>query len=234
VTTDQCICLNNYTGVICQLPPGEVLCSNNSGCVQTDLCKNSTFAINAACVNFTCVFTDVPCDDGNICTDEVCDPSLGCVRTNKSCNDNNQCTNDFCNTTDGSCYYTDACLNSNLTDACGKGICDNATQQCIKQPIKCPKKNNCTYTPCINNLTYKGCINITLDCHSNLGIIIGTISAGIIAAIVIALAILCLAICSGGAYAVVQTVQSSTEASVFVNPLHVGAGKDGNNPLFNL
>jgi len=65
------------------------------------------------------------------------------------------------------------------------------------------------------------------------GIIGATVSAGIIAGIVIALAILCGLICTGGAYAVVQTVGGGTESTVFMNPLHVAAGSENSNPLFH-
>ena len=52
----------------------------------------------AACVSAA------DCDDGNPCTDELCDDSLGCVyaNVNRACDDGNACsTTDACNT--GTC-----------------------------------------------------------------------------------------------------------------------------------
>src|SRR5215813_1183424 len=40
------------------------------------------------------------CDDGNPCTDDICDPQLGCLHASNSapCSDGNACTtNDVCN-----------------------------------------------------------------------------------------------------------------------------------------
>src|SRR5262245_57473814 len=44
--------------------------------------------------------TPAGCDDGNPCTDDICDPTLGCRHFNNSgsCTDGNSCTtNDVCN-----------------------------------------------------------------------------------------------------------------------------------------
>src|SRR5262245_14152215 len=49
------------------------------------------------------------CDDGNVCTDDVCDPQRGCLHASNSasCNDGNSCTTrDVCN--GGVCVGGDA------------------------------------------------------------------------------------------------------------------------------
>ena len=37
-----------------------------------------------------------PCDDGNACTGDVCDPQTGCGTTPVVCNDGDACTTDSC------------------------------------------------------------------------------------------------------------------------------------------
>src|SRR5581483_9783545 len=63
------------------------------------------------------------CDDGNPCTDDVCDPVLGCVSTpnTSDCDDGDPCTaNDVC--TDGTCVGSgDACDDG---DSCTEDTCD--------------------------------------------------------------------------------------------------------------
>jgi len=197
------------------------------------MCVNSTFAKNWTCINGSCNTTEYLCDDNNSCTLDSCDNVKGCdyISQVAKCDNNDKCYTYSCDTATGNCSYNFLC--SNLTDFCGTGICDNNTKTCVYQPRKCPKKNNCTTATCVSNATFKGCINKTYDCINNLAGIIGaTISAGVIAGIVVALAILCGLICTGGAYAVVQTVGAGTEQSVFVNPLHVAAGTEQQNPLF--
>jgi RHS repeat-associated protein len=45
------------------------------------------------------------CDDGNLCTDDVCDAKKGCVHIDISCDDGDSCTNDFCNPGTGTCFF---------------------------------------------------------------------------------------------------------------------------------
>jgi hypothetical protein len=45
--------------------------------------------------------TNAQCDDGDVCTTDICDPVLGCIHTPVICNDNNACTIDTCNPTAG-------------------------------------------------------------------------------------------------------------------------------------
>jgi hypothetical protein len=69
-------------------------CSDDDACTTPDVCANGQCQPGAPLV----------CDDGNVCTDDTCDPAVGCVYTNNSapCDDGNACTtNDVC--ADGQC-----------------------------------------------------------------------------------------------------------------------------------
>src|SRR5206468_2791612 len=78
------------------VPDGCVHANNTASCDDGSACT-----INDACAEGTCV-PGAPrnCNDGNVCTDDSCNPSSGCVNTNNTapCTDGNACTlNDQCN-----------------------------------------------------------------------------------------------------------------------------------------
>jgi cysteine-rich repeat protein len=60
-----------------------------------------------SCCSGSCTFQPQgsECDDGNICTDNVCDGANHCVSTPKSCDDGDVCTDDSCDTATG-CVHT--------------------------------------------------------------------------------------------------------------------------------
>ena len=74
----------------------------------------------------------VPCDDGNPCTDDACDPAVGCVYTNNTnaCDDGSACTR---------------------TDVCSGGVCVggnavvcNALDQCHTAGVCAPSSGVCS------------------------------------------------------------------------------------------
>jgi cysteine-rich repeat protein len=60
-----------------------------------------------SCCSESCTFQPqgTACDDGNICTDDVCDGANECVLTPTSCDDGNVCTDDSCTPATG-CEHT--------------------------------------------------------------------------------------------------------------------------------
>ncbi len=63
-----------------------------------------------------CVLVPRTCDDGNVCTDDSCDPSVGCIHVDNlsACDDGNACTvGDTC--------QAGACRGTGLKDADGDG-----------------------------------------------------------------------------------------------------------------
>ncbi|MBO6934523.1 MAG: hypothetical protein JJ863_06100 [Deltaproteobacteria bacterium] len=71
----------------------DMACDDESVCTEGDTCSGAV-----------CVGTPIVCDDGNVCTDDSCDPFLGCVVTDNTapCDDGSWCNGpDECR--DGSC-----------------------------------------------------------------------------------------------------------------------------------
>jgi len=67
---------------------------NSGACDHPDPCTT-----NGQCLAGQCVGEPLVCDDGNPCTDDVCDPALGCKAepNTLACDDSNPCTGgDFC------------------------------------------------------------------------------------------------------------------------------------------
>ncbi len=118
-TSDSCV---PPTG--CAHDPVPACCTTDGQCADTDQCTT-----NERCVNNACVSDPVSCDDGNVCTDDSCNPSTGCVHTNNnlSCDDGNVCTaNDTC--AGGVCAGTSVrCGDGILQASCGEQCDDGNT-----------------------------------------------------------------------------------------------------------
>lgn len=123
-TQDGCV---NATG--CQHTPIASCCNTNGQCADADQCT-----INERCTAaHTCASDVRPCVDGNVCTTDVCNPSVGCVFTQTSgpsCNDGNACTApDACS--GGSCVGTPVqCEDGDWCD--GRESCDALSGACIE------------------------------------------------------------------------------------------------------
>ena len=157
---------NPCTDEICD--PGSGTCAtawNEAPCEDGDLCTAGD-----ACAEGACVSGEAPnCDDGNICTINLCDPAVGChgLPTQSPCcaglvsfcDDGDPCTSDLCDPGTGACAYEpnsaacddgDACT---AGDVCGDGVCGGA-------PVSCDDGNPCTDDPC--GLA-EGCYHVPLD-----------------------------------------------------------------------
>jgi len=107
-TTDWCEpaagCLNDF---------------NSAPCDDDDLCT-----MGDQCSGGECVSGDqLDCDDGNVCTDDLCNALAGCVHSNNvaDCDDNNTCTTgDSC--VDGKCVGAGA-MDCDDDNSCTKDIC---------------------------------------------------------------------------------------------------------------
>jgi hypothetical protein len=87
------------------------------------------------------------CDDGNPCTDDLCDLTAGlCTHSATSCSDDSPCTDDTCDPALG-CVFTPrdgACSDANpctLQDACLAGLC-------LGMANPCDDDNPCTADTC--------------------------------------------------------------------------------------
>ncbi len=115
-------------------------CKSLNGCESSDTGQfTSEF-----CDKFNCL--DMDCNDGNVCTDDSCDPNTGCQHTDNtaSCDDNNACTvGDVC--ADGACTAGTTPLNCDDSNVCTTDSCDQATGcQHTDNTAPCDDGNACT------------------------------------------------------------------------------------------
>src|SRR5207249_20215 len=93
------------------------------------------------------------CNDGNLCTTDVCDPQQGCIHVTdpSACNDNNVCTTDTCVPATGQCSH--AAVVCNDQNACTDDACVAPTQGCVftaDNTNTCTDNNLCTSDLCQN------------------------------------------------------------------------------------
>jgi|GEM_PF-3283829 len=139
----------------CTNTPGSFTCACNTGFTgDGSTCTGCVApAFGDDCAE-TCDPTD--CDDGNPCTDDVCDPVQGCVNTNNtaSCDDGDNCTeNDVCS--GGSC--AGAAKDCGDGDLCTDDVCDAGTGDCSNPAKTCDDANGCTDDSC--DVSTGDCIN---------------------------------------------------------------------------
>ncbi len=152
-TSDQCVdgsCTNTpNAGDPCSF--GE--CDGDD--CETNLCDGEPTCNEAG----ECIQEAVACDDGDPCTDDLCDPASGactfapvdctglnsecaqfacepttgqCAPTHSdaSCDDGNPCTTDACDTASGACTHEQVDCSANNTE-CLSFSCNAATGQCV-------------------------------------------------------------------------------------------------------
>jgi hypothetical protein len=110
-------------------PPAGTPCTFDSECDDNNAC-NGLETCNIG-IGFCQNGTPLVCDDGDVCTDDSCDPIAGCQNTNNTapCDDANACTSG---------------------DVCGAGVC-------LGSPISCDDSLSCTDDSCDTGL---GCQNV--------------------------------------------------------------------------
>lgn len=114
-------------------------CQSNA-CVYTytkpnNYCDDLIFNANPTCDTVTgeVTYDSTNCDDGNQCTINTCDESLGCLSQPKvidcqpKCEDNTYYYNGLCNPITGSCSY-----DNNMTCTYG---CNPITKVCNNEPV---------------------------------------------------------------------------------------------------
>ncbi len=134
------------------------LCDDLDACTIGDLCLNGQCQPGKA----------ANCNDGNLCTDDSCDPESGCLHTNNTapCNDANTCTlNDLCG--DGQCQPGGQLLDCDDGNICTDDACE-AGVGCVhaKNQSPCDDGNACTTG---DSCTAGGCQagSGLLDCNDN-------------------------------------------------------------------
>lgn len=136
-----------------------VSCPAPTTACQTTTCDGSTGQ---------CGYQDIVCDDGDMCTNDICDKTSGCQYITKNCNDNNPCTIDSCNSTTG-CIFTTIpncnpqCLSKTCptSDSCISWECDPITANCVNTTTICDDHNMCTIDTCDSQA---GCMFTSVNC----------------------------------------------------------------------
>jgi MYXO-CTERM domain-containing protein len=137
-------------------------CSDSNACTFDDICSAGSCSPGPA----------LDCDDGNVCTDEICDPAFGCVYSANtlpcddtstcttgdtcadglcagaaiSCDDSNVCTDDTCDAVSG-CLHTDNTAPCDDASACTDSDTCSAGI-CAGTAITCDDTNPCTDDSC--------------------------------------------------------------------------------------
>ena len=115
-TTDTC----NTTTHVCAHTGVPSCCTMNSQCDDRNVCNGAE-----TCVNSTCMpGTALNCNDGNACTQDLCDPTAGCQHPAVNCDDGNACTADSCDISAG-CQH--AAINCDDGDICTVDGCNFST-----------------------------------------------------------------------------------------------------------
>ncbi len=124
-TADSAVTSDTATGDLGQadVPAGDVLvCPGASGCPceeDEDCNDNNSCTFGELCMFEECVAGQpLGCDDGNICTDGVCDPAHGCTQTDN----------------DAICSDLDACSEG---DRCSAGVCAGKLEKVCKDGSVC-------------------------------------------------------------------------------------------------
>jgi hypothetical protein len=102
-------------------------CTTNADCADANFCTT-----DEQCVAGLCVVTPVNCDDGDPCTDDICDCSSGCVNAN-ICNDGFSCTTDVCDPDTLTC--TNVPNDAVCSGQCSTGTCLADPDDTVEDPV---------------------------------------------------------------------------------------------------
>ena len=142
--------------------PDGAACDDANDCTVGDVCAGGACAGSAL----------ASCDDGNVCTDDGCDPATGCVHTPNGapCDDSDLCTlgdtclggacagaqrncDDFNPCTEDSCDPAVGCVHAPVAAPCDDGDACTVGDACVDgvcggAPASCDDGNPCTDDVC--------------------------------------------------------------------------------------
>jgi hypothetical protein len=181
---DQDPCTNDW----CDPSSGCVNKFNSAPCNDNDLCTTVDTCVLGECQGSA----PLECDDGNVCTDDSCDPDSGCTHgpgdgecdDQNPCTANDQCTGGICKglgltdcnddnvCTDDLCDPQVGCIHQANSTLCEDGNVCTEGDQCAAgvcgsgAPINCNDSNDCTDDTCDIAL---GCQHIDNDAQCDDG-----------------------------------------------------------------
>ena len=160
---------NDCTNDSCNFESGCVHVNTNAPCNDSNACTEADH-----CEQGVCIGGEMKnCDDGNMCTNDLCDPGMGCkyAYNEAPCDDGNQCTtgdvcqggqctgsgiqacNDFNPCTTDKCEPGQGCVHSlnalpcDDSNACTKNdMCGAGV--CTGEAVSCDDSNLCTSDAC--------------------------------------------------------------------------------------
>jgi hypothetical protein len=147
-TADTC----DETSDACMNTPDDALCDDGNVCTGAGTC-DATLDCQAG--------TPLDCDDGELCTNDSCDPLTGCANIPVECPAGEQC-----DPADGICKAGPECtVDADCDDAMfcnGVETCDTATGNCqAGTPVDCDDGVGCTVDTC--DETNDACANTPDD-----------------------------------------------------------------------
>ena len=169
MTNSDCATGNCVGGTCC-----AVACTTPGTCEKLEgvTCPGGT-----AC-RYLKAADETVCEDGNLCTNDVCFQGACVFKSNKDCTDNNQCTTDTCTPSTGACVHEPlnvpvACDDGN---ACTSDTCSPTAgcQHSDNNAGMCTDNNACTDDVCSAGVcvsTPKNCSSLNNDC--NVGVCVG-------------------------------------------------------------
>ncbi|MBM4353921.1 MAG: hypothetical protein FJ109_09015 [Deltaproteobacteria bacterium] len=159
---DSCMGGTCMPGITANCNDGNVctedVCEPKNGCLHlpnVEECTDGNFCtVKDTCSAGKCLGGNpLVCDDGNVCTDDSCDPKTGCqaVPNQAACDDGSQCTaGDHC--VGGQCV-SDTAVDCNDNNLCTKDACvpfSGCVYTAVEGP--CSDGNPCT----LNDICAKG------------------------------------------------------------------------------
>ncbi len=128
-------------------------CEADAECDDGEVCTIDVCNPDGTCANLV-----DDCADGNACTVDACVPGLGCESTPLDCDDGNACTADACDGEGAGCTHTPvSCDDGN---ACTSDACDPAAG-CAHAPVVCDDGSVCTLDRCDEKA---GCLYAPIEC----------------------------------------------------------------------
>ena len=172
---DSCQTVSGLSTCVGTAQPAGAACDDGNSCTTSDTCDQagqcagapsslgsscddqSLCTSNDTCVTAPggpiCMGAAKACGDGNLCTQDLCDPATGqCSNPAVNCNDGNSCTGDSCDAATGACVrapLTGACDNGDFCtfpDSCSGGNC------LAGPPRNCADSAGCTIDSCSDDL----------------------------------------------------------------------------------
>ena len=124
---------------------GECLGGVPANCNDGDVCTDDVCEPSVGCQN---VPNDAPCDDGDLCTlDDYCEAGLCQHGPEKDCVDGNPCTDDSCDPGSGCAYLPNQAPCDDLNACTEDGLCTGGT--CVPgKAVDCDDGSVCTDDSC--------------------------------------------------------------------------------------